>query len=60
MKKREAIGAFDISDTPDPERNADWIKTPANRKSEAALHAQLTRDHGIQFEPLDDGEDATK
>ena len=58
MKKREAVGVFDISNTPDPAANEDWIKTPKNRASEAALHAGLARDHGIQFEPLDDTEDA--
>lgn len=54
MKKREAISTFDISKTADPARNEDWIKTPENRASEAALHEQIARDHGIQFEPLDD------
>ena len=54
MKKRETIGVFDISKTADPAADEDWIKTPANRASEAALAEQLARDHGIQFEPLDD------
>lgn len=54
MKKRETVGVFDISKTADPARNEDWIKTTENRASEAALHEQIARDHGIQFEPLED------
>ena len=45
MKKREAIGTFDISDTPDPARNEDWIKTPKNRASEEAIADKLEREH---------------
>ena len=48
---KKPIGVFDISKLPDPARNEDWIKTPENRASEAALHAELAGDHGIQFEP---------
>ena len=44
MKK--PIGIFDINDTPDPAANEDWIKTPENRASEAALHDELARTHG--------------
>ena len=51
---KKTIGIVDISKTADPAANEDWIKTPENRASEAALHAELARDHGIQFEPLDD------
>ena len=60
MKRIETVGVFDISKTPDPARNADWIKTPANRASEAALYYELARDHGAQPAPLDAGEDATE
>ena len=42
---KKPIGTFNISDTPDPARNEDWIKTPANRASEAALHDKLEREH---------------
>jgi len=55
---KKTIGTFDISDTLDPARNEDWIKTPENRKSEAALHDELTRKHGARTEQLDAGEDA--
>ena len=57
---KKPIGTFNISDTPDPARNEDWIKTPANRASEAALHDELSRNHGAQPAPLDAGEDATE
>ena len=51
---KKTIGIVDISKTADPAANEDWIKTPENRASEAALHAELARDHGIRFESLDD------
>ena len=35
---------FDISETPDPARNEDWIKTAENRASEATLHDELVSD----------------
>ena len=30
----------------DTDENADWIKTPENRKSEREIHEQLAREHG--------------
>ena len=48
MKK--PIGIFDINDTPDPAVNEDWIKTPENRASEAALHDEIARKHRLRVE----------
>lgn len=42
---REPIGIINISDTPDPERNADWIKTEENRQSEREIHERLAEEH---------------
>jgi len=44
------VGKFDISETPDPDLNEDWIKTAENRASEAALHDKLAQDHAAQPE----------
>ena len=53
---KKPIGIFDINDTPDPAANEDWIKTPENRASEAALHEEIARAHGTEpiEEPVDD------
>lgn len=37
MAKR-TVGMIDISKLPDPELQADWIKTPENRASEREAH----------------------
>jgi len=47
---KKPIAVFDISDTRDPARNEDWIKTAKNRASEAALHDKIARDHATQAE----------
>ena len=39
MKIKQTIN---IGDT---DKNADWIKTPENRKSEAEIHAELAKKH---------------
>ena len=44
----KTVGTFDISATPDPAANEDWIKTPENRASEAALHEGIARAHRLQ------------
>ena len=43
------VGTFDISESPYPSESEDWIKTPENRASEAALHAKLKRDHDAKI-----------
>ncbi len=30
----------------DSDQNADWIKTPKNKREEAAIHAALAKQHG--------------
>jgi len=39
MKQKQTIN---IGDT---DKNADWIKTPKNRKTEAEIHAKLAEQH---------------
>ena len=43
---KRPIGTIDISETPDPAANEDWIKTPENRESEAEIHEELAKEHG--------------
>jgi hypothetical protein len=50
--KPKTIGTFDISQTSDPAKNEDWIKTPKNRASEQALHDALEHTHGAQGKPI--------
>ena len=38
----EHAGLINIGDT---DENADWIKTPENRKSEREIHEKLAKEH---------------
>ena len=51
---KKPIGIFNISDTPDPAANEDWIKTPENRASERALHEEIVRLHRLRVKQADD------